>query len=454
MPETRRFWNQLLGFLETGNVIPVVGEELLSVDLDGRQGLLYPHLAGALADYLEVPAAELPAEPSLNDVACHYLRQRDARRDDIYSALMWIMGRQQLAVPEPLAQLAEIRRFKLFVSTTFDPLLARALDQVHGKAATQVLSYSPGRTADLPPLWQSGRWPPRDRSPTLFHLLGRLSIEPSYAVTEEDTLEFVHSLQSESRRPNILLDWLDKSHLLILGCRFENWLARFFLRTTVRERLWVAAGIDYLADARALRDPRLVRFLRAFSSRTKLYEGGAIEFVAELHRRWMAIHPSGDLEDEPEAAGEPTEEELPENPDVFLSYAREDFDTARNLADALAAAGLRVWLDRRRIGWGEPWRAKIQRAIEGCSFFLPLISRYNLTDEKRFFRFEWDLAETEARRVKASARFLLPVFLDQQVSPQNSDIPEAFRQAHWRSGEDLDALAAEVRQLAGKSGAT
>lgn len=110
------------------------------------------------------------------------------------------MPGDELEVPAPLAQLAEIRRFKLFVCTTFDPLLARALDRVHGAGSTATLAYSPERTADLPQGWELAT------GPLVFHLLGRVSTEPSYAVTDEDVLEFFHALQSENRRPQRLLD--------------------------------------------------------------------------------------------------------------------------------------------------------------------------------------------------------------------------------------------------------
>src|SRR5260221_5246769 len=43
---------------------------------------------------------------------------------------------------------------------------------------------------------------------TLFRSLGRASKVRPYVVTEEDTLEFVHALQSDTRSPKLLLDGL------------------------------------------------------------------------------------------------------------------------------------------------------------------------------------------------------------------------------------------------------
>lgn len=442
MAESEFFWNQLLGYIEAGNVVPVVGEGLLEIESESGRRFLYASLARSLADYLGVPTDDLTEDPSLNEVACRYLESsREARRDDIYFALKQIMpGPEALPVPAPLAKLARIRNFRLFVSTTFDSMLAQALDEVAGYPATQVFAYSPERVVDLPSQWQDSR--PR----TVFHLLGRLSTEPSYAVTDEDVLELFHALQSENRQPERLLDCLDKAHLLILGCRFDNWLARFFLRTTVRKRLCVATGTDYLADSRTLADPQLMRFLRSFSARTKLFEsGGAIEFVNELSRRWTERHPDGQSSPPPDA-------EVPELAPgtIFLSYASEDLAVAQRIQLALGEVGIvDVWLDKTHLAWGDRWEPKIERCIEQCAFFLPIISGHTLTRKRRHFRTEWRLAEKEALKANLTASFLLPVVVD-QTGQDHPAIPEAFRAAQWRRlepGDSTATLALELQRL-------
>src|SRR5262249_41180073 len=127
--------------------------------------------------------------------------------------------------------------------------------------------------------------------PIVYHLLGRVSASPDYVVTEEDTLEFVSALQSESRRPNTLFDDLKSSHLLILGCNLSNWLARFFLRTTKGQKLSLQRDqgeIEVLVDASAAADHELVVFLGHFSPTTRIMPWNPREFVSELHRRWSA----------------------------------------------------------------------------------------------------------------------------------------------------------------------
>ena len=59
---------------------------------------------------------------------------------------------------------------------------------------------------------------------------------------------------------------------------------------------------------------------------------------------------------------------------VFLSYAREDSDAARRIADALRSHGIEAWFDLAELRGGEAWDAKLRTQIRSCSLFLPVIS--------------------------------------------------------------------------------
>ena len=65
--------------------------------------------------------------------------------------------------------------------------------------------------------------------------------------------------------------------------------------------------------------------------------------------------------------------DVPSRP-VFLSYASQDAAVAHRVRDALAAAGLEVWLDQSELRGGDAWDAKIRRQIRDCGLFVALIS--------------------------------------------------------------------------------
>jgi hypothetical protein len=451
--EGPRFWDQLLQLIEEGRVVPLIGQDLLRVPVDGTTDgttmLLSVWLAERLAEYLEVPGEDLPERGALNEVASRFLAQ-GGELEDIYPAIKSVVPpKDRFPIPEPLLKLARIRPFKLFVTTTFGPMLEMALNEVRfgGQPRTRVFAYSPSSVQDLDqPLDAMDR-------PVVFHIFGRLSAVPDYAVTDEDTLEFVYSLQSESHRPNLLFDEMARSQLLLIGGSFPDWLARFFLRIARRERLWMARGkSDIVADAGMRDDPALVAFLQRFSSRTKVFQGGgALEFVDELSRRWSERHP----EQEAAAAPPPETARVIGDPlemlagSIFLSYASEDRPAVDALRQQLETAGVDVWFDRQALQAGDDYEAKIKRNIENASLFIPILSRNTLTERRRFFRIEWDHAEKIAVQVPANQRYIIPVVID-DVAPNDPAIPERFRKINWvriEPGAPSPDLVAILRQL-------
>jgi hypothetical protein len=59
---------------------------------------------------------------------------------------------------------------------------------------------------------------------------------------------------------------------------------------------------------------------------------------------------------------------------VFISYAREDFDSAKRLYQELKDAGAEPWLDKESIKAGTKWQPAIRSAINESQYFIPIIS--------------------------------------------------------------------------------
>ena len=439
------FWDPLLQLIDERKVVPVVGQDLVTVPESTGHTLLYPLLAAQLAKYLGVSGDNLPLGGELNEVACRYLSKgKPAQR--VYAALKSVAAdAESLPVPEPLLQLAAIRPLQLFVSTTFDGSLARALNQTRfgGQAKTRVLAHAPNDMEDLPDLKGLG-------APVVYHLLGRLSATPAYVVTEEDLVEFFHSLQSDTRRPVQLFDELSSRSLLLLGTRFSGWLTSFLMRMSKRQRLSADDKTDYVADQVVRDDPGLVLFLERFSSATEIYrEGGAVAFVDELHRRWTAAHPH----DNAAAPVSPSAERHHnlEGGAVFLSYASADWPAVEKLKNALEEAGVDVFFDRDQLKSGDDWEGKLRRNIHLCSLFVPVISRQTLTADRRFFRVEWNLALEEAQMASFSSEeaFLLPVVID-DTPIDHQALPAKFRTIQCRSlpgGDPTREFVDQVKEL-------
>jgi len=445
------FWEDLLAYVEEKRVIPIIGPDVLSVEADGQEVPLYTFLAKRLSERLSISVNDLPEHYSINDVVCQHLRT-GRRREDVYPRLRAILRETRFAPPQALMHLARITDFNLFVTTTFDSLLEEAINltRFNGVSGTDVYSYTPTRLIDLPAEKE------RLQRTTVYHLLGKVAATPSYAICDEDVLEFVHTLQSQNFCPEKLFSELETNHLLILGCNFSDWLGRFFLRTAKRRRLSESrAELEIIADSQTREDVDLVLFLRHVSSRTRIFYGGdARKFVAELWTRWQALQPAAQTSESGTAEPLrflPPARDMPDRA-IFISYARQDLAAAKQMKAGLDANGLTAWFDMDRLGAGDDYDRKIQRNIGNCSYFVPLISATTDQRVEGYFRREWSYALDRVRNIADQAVFIVPVAID-DASPATALVPERFKAVHWESlpgGIVTPQFAQRLRELMGK----
>jgi hypothetical protein len=439
-------WDDLLNYIEERRVIPIVGPDLLRVQTDRGLMPLYEWLAGKLATRLQVDASLLPQPLTLNDVVCSYLGQR-GRREEAYTRLRSILRENEFEPPAVLRQLAQITDFDLFVTTTFDPLLEKAVnaERYGGQPTSEVIAYAPNRVADLP----------AERSQltrtVIYHMLGRLSASPTYVISDEDMLEFICALQSEHLTPEKLFHELEHNHLLLIGSDFSNWLARLFLRMAKRKRLSDPRDVgEVLADDHTLQDARLVAFLQQVSVRTRVY-GGAEAFVAELHARWMKRNGGSQASAGGTTAPQrflPPSREMPDNA-IFISYAREDLAAVQRLKAAMDAAGLVTWFDLDRLEGGDEFDRKIRANIARCSYFVPIVSATTQRRLEGYFRREWSYAVDRSLNIADGAVFILPVCID-DTSEAAALVPEKFRALHMSrlpGGEPTPEFLRRLQEL-------
>lgn len=429
MSESGFDWDDLLEHIEERQVIPIIGPELLRLPAAEGGGTLNQWVAERLGRKLGVPVEGLPTADPLTEVACRHLA-RGGQREDIYSRLRTVTKDLAIPLPEPLLQLAEIEHFPLYVSTTCDGWVEQALNlrRSNGHGPVRSLAYRPTVAEDLP-----CEMAKLDR-PTVYQLLGRISASPDYAVTAEDRLEFLCSLQSEARRPHLLFDELKNNHLLLLGCNLSGWLAKFFLRIAKGSRLSLQrAASEVVVDESGVQDQDLVVFLKHFSYRTRLYSGvTTAEFVGELWRRYRERHPArtAAVATAPVTATATAGPEMPAG-SIFVSYAKEDRPAVERLCRGLEAAGLDVWFDREQLEPGDFWDAKIVRNIRSCSLFLPILSPNTDGRTEGYVFKEWRLARERAEQFAPGVPFIVPVAIHPE--PPAPSAEGLFANTQWAS---------------------
>jgi hypothetical protein len=413
-------WDILLTRIEAGEIVPVIGDELIRVRVGEAERSLYSYLAERVRQELKLPDTEFR---TLHDVFCQWRSSPSGKGspERPYATLNRVYKDPVVAgaqLPAALRELAEISDFQLYVSTTFDDFLGRSLASARS-ASPQALAYSPVRHQDLSE--EIGQL----AQATVFQLMGKLaSVPDDYAVTEEDYLEFMYSLQSPERRPVRLFEELGSRRLLVLGSGLCDWLVRFFLRGKSMERISRRSVGDYLVGSRVGRE--LEVFLGHFAPNTRVISCDPAEFVAELRRRWSERRPNL-----PPPSAAP-EKKLPGAGSVFISYASEDRPAARALHDMLDTMGIEAWYDRDDLLAGANFDEGIRRAIQASVLFLPIISKTVLTNERRYFRQEWTWAVGELSKARRDLQYVIPIVID-DTRFDSSEIFSEFGQLSWLS---------------------
>ncbi len=138
---------------------------------------------------------------------------------------------------------------------------------------------------------------------------------------------------------------------------------------------------------------------------------------------------------------------------VFLSYASQDAEAARRIAEALRAAGVEVWFDQNELVGGDAWDAKIRGQIASCALFVPVISAATQARLEGYFRIEWKLAAQRTHAMADEKAFLLPVVID-ETRDADAKVPAEFRAVQWTrlpggEGAVVEKFCARVKALLG-----
>lgn len=446
--QLEEFWEDLLAFIEDKHVIPVIGPELNTVELQGKSIPLNRALAIKLLEKYHIEFIDdrdphdskgtgvvLRKHLELNDAVCAIAQKGNKRVQDLYRPIKDLLDEildSQPAIPESLRELSRIKDFDLFVSTTFDDLLVKALNASKGgmSRADEIIfapSLPGAQQKDIPEI------PPSNYC-AVFYLFGKASHLPFYAIHDEDILEFLYNLQAErGNLPERMLAEIRNRNMLLIGCNFPEWLNRFFIRLSNLERLsrYDRPKKEFLVDRELVCNRNCTIFYERFSENTRLYPDSAKSFVNELVRRWTERHPA---DESPVSAAQSIPLHESRSGEIFISYAREDISYAQNLYEELDHIGSGIiWFDKSSIMPGDVWENNIKTAISKCSLFLALVSSTTEHRNEGVFRKEWKMAVQRNEGIQGK-RFIYPIVLDREFNGNTETyrlIPEAFRAFHF-----------------------
>ena len=131
---------------------------------------------------------------------------------------------------------------------------------------------------------------------------------------------------------------------------------------------------------------------------------------------------------------------------IFISYAREDQERAREIHRRLTERGYKPWLDEEDLLPGQDFRLVIEKSLTSSDFVIICLSK-NSVAKRSFFQREIKYALDKLQEMRPEDIFVIPARLD------DCEMPEELKDRHWvnpfeeRGWERLfRALESELRK--------
>lgn len=401
-------WDELLQRINKQNVIPVLGPGLYKVRTpDNGDVLLYQYLAKKIAGQIGFSAND--ENLSFSSIAFQYLEKNSFDYLKLNEFLVENFKNMYLLPGGSLWKLSRIKSFPLFITTTYDEYLEEVLTKVRDYP-TKGVHYTIKEKTRLGLNAQIFQELKERKRSLVFHIYGSANrnVMPSY--TEKDILETIVTLQKdmESNPWDEFFGELKTASLLFIGCGYDDWLFRFFIRTITNkpyDRNCDPQGRSFIGDDfQTFHCGGLSDFLKAHAAEV-FYSQGNSDFVDHLFQRFSDKFPKKIIAPYmfPRFA--------------FISFIGEDRKAAKNLAENLKRDGIPVWLDELELRPGDDIDKKITQSISQCLVFIPIVSKnaqkLQLDDGLgvKYHIQEWTCAYTQYIQ-KLNPHFIMPIKID------------------------------------------
>ncbi len=222
-------WSKVVESLQERRLIPILGGDAVPVVCNGRTASLDEFLAEGLCTRLQQAGyiVPVPAPPSMQELirAIFQLPTNEERarnlittplREHLTDAHRELLG-QVTPAPETAA-LKIFAQLPLVITTAIDGAANLALTRK--RITTTTLE-------DLPEGWNAVHG--RSTAPLLYHLFGQIEGQETFALTDDEMIEYFWKLQSSDATRRLREAFVD-CDILLLGSAFPDWLFRFVLR--------------------------------------------------------------------------------------------------------------------------------------------------------------------------------------------------------------------------------
>ncbi|MGD2090835.1 MAG: toll/interleukin-1 receptor domain-containing protein [Candidatus Aminicenantes bacterium] len=394
-------WEDLLSRIKNNNVIPVIGRQLYRVDIDsdGKKNFpLYEYLADVVSK----------GKHHKFPMACQkFISENNDSRRKLSDFLKKQLQDICLTEENPLYKLARIKSFDLFVNTTCDNFLLKALKKVR-TSSPHTFFYTTKQKYIDPKM-------PVINDSLIFHIFGNLMVKENLyiAYTEGFMVDTIMSFfKNIEKSPNLrLIQRMVDSALLFLGCEYDDWLLQYLMcllscNSYKNENFKLIMGDNFNNPSNDLFQ-QLIQFL---------IKQNVVEFYPVKDDNFVDL-----LFDEIQTEEIIQPEDFPGK--VFLSFEGRDRPVAQELTGVMQDAGIGVWLDEFNLELGKPVKEEIVDAINKCTVFIPLTSKHTKkkVDKKKDPKYhikEWEYAHskhiTDKKKLNDDKKCIkiIPIVLD------------------------------------------
>jgi hypothetical protein len=242
-------WDELLNRIKRKNVIPVIGQGLYQVEIETegkKERLLYDYLAQKLIEEYKLNPPPVVSH-TFSMAALEFLKNKPKAYVELSDFLLKAIEDIQLIAYNPLWKLARIKAFDIFITTSYDDFLEDTLKRIKGSDIKKI-SYGGIEKKGKQLVHDLFDYKNNPLHILVYHILGNMKENsfPAYTETDimESILEFKKDMEEETQ--NRLFWKLQSSSLLFMGCGFDDWLCRFFIRILGNQEFRFSQGKQFL----------------------------------------------------------------------------------------------------------------------------------------------------------------------------------------------------------------
>ena len=420
-------WRELLDEIDKGNVIPVIGPDLLTepkvIDPStGKIENLHQQIISFIAKRTGVESNPRTFSQLVFDE--NYLHTVNNNNKEIYSLITQILDNMDIIdeiegnPSKMLMDLLGTRKFPFVITTSFTPVVENAMRKIWGDVNVMKFTNNP---QDSKPECGGDILIDDDLlRPTVYYMFGKYcENQGKYVVKDSDMMDFCSSWLADHGVPKNLYEALKRKYLLILGNNYSDWLFRF-VWYGLRDSPYDMKS-DYVVKETA--EDTFKQFLERLET---FFQENPSEVIQRIKEDMEARNLKKTAKSYKH--------------DVFISYSRSDSEIATNLYNALKDLNLKVWFDNASIEKAADWESSITHGIQDSRLFVPILSK-NVEKEAivpHEYRVEWDIAAKLS--VKMGGRTFIVPFVENGFDFYNhlTQLPEAFVKinATWFTGSN------------------